>query len=190
MTNSIMIDLDDPRTGKIADVISNKTAKKILALLSEGELSESEIAKKLEAPLNTVGYNIVKLEEAGLIEKVKGFLWSVKGKRIHRYKLSNTKIVISPRKIMKGIIPTVLISLGIALGIKIWADNRLITGMREGSQAFEKSLAVVADSSSSGINSEINNGVIAVAQNVWLWFLAGALCGLLIFLLWNVWRKE
>ena len=62
--------------------------------------------------------------------------------------------------------------------------------MREGSQAFEKSLAAVADSSNAGINTEINQRVIAVVQNVWLWFFAGALAGLLIFLLWNVWRKE
>ena len=68
MSNSIMIDLNDPRTEKIADVISNKTSKKILTLLADNELSESEIAKGIGAPMNTVGYNIKKLE--GLLDFV------------------------------------------------------------------------------------------------------------------------
>lgn len=181
-----MIDLEDPRTEKIADVISNKTAKKILGLLAEGELSESEIAKALNLPLNTAEYNIKKLEDVGLIEKVKGFLWSVKGRRIHKYKVSNRKIVISPKRIIKGIIPSVLITGAIAFGIKIWVDRRIaIGGAREASVA-EKSLATVADQA--GAYNNVN--VAIVAQNVWLWFFAGALIGLLIFLVWNFFRSS
>ena len=99
MTNSILIDLNDPRTESIADVISNKTAKKILESLAEKELSQSEIALKLSMPANTVEYNIKQLESSGLIEKSKGFLWSVKGKRINKYRLSNKRIIISPKSI-------------------------------------------------------------------------------------------
>jgi len=196
MANSIMVDLDDPRTEKIADVISNKTSKKILGLLAEKELSESEIANSLGMPLNTVGYNIDKLEEVGLIEKVKGFLWSVKGKRIHKYRVSNRKIIISPKNILKGIIPSVLISGALALGIKAWIDNKIIGSnmaqetQRAGEGAFEKSIAAVADNSASAAGEGINHGIFIVAQNGWLLFFAGALFGLLVFLIWNSMRSE
>ncbi len=189
-----MIDLEDPRTAKIADVISNKTSKRILGLLAENELSESELAKSLDLPLNTIEYNIKKLEEAGLIEKIKGFLWSVKGKRIHRYKISNKKIIISPRNMMKGIIPTVLISGIAAFGIKLWIDRQVRIDNSEGSAqlakiALEKSSAALADSAEAIAGESISRSAIAIAQNVWLWFFAGALAGLLIYLLWNLWRK-
>lgn len=210
MTNSIMIDLDDPRTEKIADVISNKTAKRILGMLADRELSESELAKELGIPLNTTEYNIRKLEEAGLIEKVKGFLWSVKGKRIHRYRVSNRKIVISPRRIIGGVIPSILISGAIALGIKIWVESKIAvskmaqTAVDVGtkseemvggggaivSEAAEKSIGVVSERAGEAVGGgaqfiDSGSGVLAIAQNAWLWFLAGALFGLLIFLVWN-----
>lgn len=96
------VDLNDPRSAAIAEVMTNKTCKKILELLAEKEMSESDIAAELEIPLNTVGYNIKKLLDAGLIEKTKNFFWSVKGKKIPTYRLSNKKIIISPRKIVSA----------------------------------------------------------------------------------------
>lgn len=107
----VLVSLEDERTEKLANVLANKTSKKILDLLSEKELSESEIAKELKMPLNTVGYNINNLIKAGLIEE-KRHLFSVKGKRIPVYKISNKYIIISPKKSRKilGILPVVLIS--------------------------------------------------------------------------------
>ncbi len=195
-----MIDLNDPRTEKIADVISNKTSKKILTLLADNELSESEIAKGIGAPMNTVGYNIKKLEGAGLIEKVKVFLWSVKGKRIHKYKIANKKIIISPRNIIRGVIPTILITGALALGIKIFVDNRVSRGLTENTSQNLQVAQKVMDEGVGGIASELakvseNFGtptieIINIAQNVWLWFLAGALSALLIFMVLNLWRRK
>jgi DNA-binding transcriptional ArsR family regulator len=56
--NSVLIDLDDPRAAKIAEVMTNDTCKKILGLLAEGELSVGEISDKLGIPLNTASYNV------------------------------------------------------------------------------------------------------------------------------------
>lgn len=94
------IDIDDPRASKIAEVMSNKTSKRILSLIAEKELTASEIAAELDLPLNTVGYHIEKLLEAGLIEKSKNFFWSIKGKKMPTYRLSNKKILISPKKLI------------------------------------------------------------------------------------------
>ncbi len=97
----INLDLDDSRISKIGEVIGNKTCRKILELIAEREMSESEIADELKIPINTVGYNIKKLRESGLIEESKEILWSEKGKRVRKYGVSNKKIVISPRKANK-----------------------------------------------------------------------------------------
>jgi len=99
----INFDVDDPRASAIAEVMANKTCKKILSLLTEKDMSVSEIANNLNMPLNTIDYNVKKLVEAGLIEPIKSVFWSVKGKRIPVYKISNKKILISPRKI--GVMP-------------------------------------------------------------------------------------
>ncbi|MCL6500851.1 MAG: helix-turn-helix domain-containing protein, partial [Candidatus Pacearchaeota archaeon] len=85
----LMVSLEDPRTRKIAAVLSNKTCKKIIDMLAEKEASKSEIAKALKIPLNTTEYNVNKLVEAGLIEKSKNYFWSAKGKKIEIYKISN-----------------------------------------------------------------------------------------------------
>jgi len=96
------IDLNDPRSAAIAEVMSNKTCKKIIELLAEKEMSESDIASALGLPLNTVGYNIGKLLKVGLVDKSKTFFWSVKGKKIPTYRLSNKKILISPKRMLSA----------------------------------------------------------------------------------------
>lgn len=108
------IDIDDPRASAIAEVMSNKTAKKILSIIAEKELTESDIASELDIPLNTVGYNIDKLLKAGLIEKSKSFFWSVKGKKMPTYKLSNKKILISPKRMIPAVPMTFI---GLLIGV-------------------------------------------------------------------------
>lgn len=110
MDKSISIDLGDPRTGKVAEALSNKTCVKILDLLASQELTASDIAVKLGIPLNTTGYNLDKLIAAGLVEKSSNFFWSVKGKKTPVYKVANKKIVISPKRIIAKVLPFFLIA--------------------------------------------------------------------------------
>ena len=77
----VLVSLGDERAKEIAEAIGNKTSKKILDLLSDKEMSESEISRELKIPLNTADYNVKKLVKAGLIEEKKHF-FSSKGKRI------------------------------------------------------------------------------------------------------------
>jgi DNA-binding transcriptional ArsR family regulator len=93
----LMFSLDDGKTEKLGGILENKTSRRILDLLTDCELSESEIAERLHIPLNTVGYNIKKLKEVGLIREERHF-FSVRGKRIPVYAVSNKDIVISPKK--------------------------------------------------------------------------------------------
>jgi DNA-binding transcriptional ArsR family regulator len=211
--NALMIDLDDERAEKIAEVITNKTCKKILSALAEKEMSESEISSELGIPLNTVGYNIDKLIGAGLIEKAEKSFWSVKGKKVHSYRVSNKRIVISPkRKLVRGVLPAVLVAGLAAIGIKIWeiTDAARLSEVGESagdaSGAMLTSIQNVSDSAIASVAGEkvmsgaVNNvsdvanltqpyAGIALAGNYWLWFIFGAIVALGIFILWN-WRQE
>ncbi|MEK6854998.1 MAG: helix-turn-helix domain-containing protein [Nanoarchaeota archaeon] len=214
----VMIDMNDARSVKIAEVISNKTCKNILGALAEREMSESEIASELDIPLNTVGYNVKKLVEAGLIEKSNKFFWSAKGRRINSYKISNKKIVISPKMVSKGIIPALLITFLLSIGIKIFVGQEKIdygketavdsfarSAVSEGEIAVDKVSESIASAGMEAARSSIgepavseiigNSARTAVydtlsnAPNSWAWFLIGALTALAVYLFWN-WGKK
>ncbi len=197
----ISVDLDDSRLGVIADVISNKTCKKILNVLAEREMSESDLAKELEMPLNTVGYNTKKLEEAGLIEKVNKFFWSSKGKRMNIYRLSNKKIVISPKNVVKGVVPALIVVVIIALVIKFFVPIYGYNGIEMRSNLEVKDYGdaggeisaptAAADSGVEEYRTEEARGTErALIESIWLWFLIGAFCGLFVYLVWNLMRNR
>jgi uncharacterized secreted protein with C-terminal beta-propeller domain len=132
----ILMGIDDDRSKDIAEVLSNKTCKKILDHLSEAkEASEKEISDSLKMPINTVEYNLNKLIKSGLVEKTKNFFWSVKGKKIEMYKLAKKHIIISPssKKLaleqLKMILPIIFIALAIILisGILFFNFNRNVS---------------------------------------------------------------
>ena len=68
----ILMGLEDSRAGHVAEVLKNKTCKKILDFLADTkEASELDISKGLGMPINTAEYNLKKLIKAGLVEKTK-----------------------------------------------------------------------------------------------------------------------
>ena len=196
----IELDLNDPRAGLVAEVIANDSCKKIIGLLAEREMSESDISKELNIPMNTAGYNVKKLVDAGLIEKTKGFFWSVKGRKINTYKVVNKKIVISPKSVFRGVVPAVIASVLGAIGIKLYFDNAAAanyasSSASDGAQMMVRSggeAAIAVAGATPGI-ADSASGIVESASylssEVWAWFLFGALAALLIFVLWN-WRKK
>ncbi|MFH1802330.1 MAG: ArsR family transcriptional regulator [archaeon] len=207
--SSIMIDLDDERSEKITEILSNKTARKILQSLAEGEKCGSDLAGELKIPLNTVSYNLKKLIEAGLIEKSKKFFWSMKGKKMDYYRVSNKKIVIMPKRMVRGVLPAVIVAGAVALGIRAWTRIQIQSGklvntfVEDEAASFGESAARATGGwdaaavpqalmdGSKGIEGLCANDVIlGIAQSAWLWFLVGALTALLVYLVWNLWRKR
>lgn len=188
MNKYIMFDLNDSRSSKIAEVMSNKTCKKILNLIAENELSETEIASSLGLPLNTVDYNIKNLVSAGLIEPAKNVLWSVKGKRVLKYKISNKKIVISPKSMFKGILPAVLLT-----GVAAYVVKMMTTGFISGSKSVELTNEAVVSSGATAVAQGVADSAMRVAPYVsgygsgvmsapvWAWFALGGLIALLIY---------
>ena len=62
----VLVSLEENKAKKLAEVISNSTARKILDYLSEiEEAPESQIAKALKIPLNTAHYNLQNLKKSG-----------------------------------------------------------------------------------------------------------------------------
>ena len=110
----IMMNLNDERSKRVAEVLKSDTCKKILDYLAENKnKSEEDIAKDLTMPINTVEYNLKKLLDSGLVEKSKDFFWSKRGKKINLYKPANRHIIISPKKrpdmnLLKSIIPVII----------------------------------------------------------------------------------
>lgn len=207
----ISLDLNDPRAGKIGEVIGNESCKKILDLLAEREMNESEIAGELKMPLNSAEYNIKKLVEAGLIEETKKIFWSTRGKRIKSYRVVNKKIVITPSsKWLRGIIPAGIVAVLGAIGIKMFVDNSVgqsavnsvasvpnadmaassagVSGVAEGvvSSGMEKVAAIMPPRSGEIFGNAAGAGL---GSEAWAWFLLGALVVALIFIVWN-WRSE
>ena len=182
---SLLLDLDDPRAARVAEVIANSTCKRILYALADGEMSESEIAGKLSLPLNTVGYNVKKLMEAELIEQTGGILWSVKGKRGRRYKVSGKRIILSPKQRLKGIVPAILAVLGFAGIVGLWEKS-----------SVQSSAPVMAyQGLEQGVEAGIGAGLevgdalpYAYAIGIgepWIWILLGAVIFASVFLAWN-----
>ncbi len=186
----LLFSLDEEKAKKLGEVISSQTCKRIVNLLAEKDASESDIAKELKLPLNTVDYNIKKLLESSIIEKSKNFFWSTKGKKIEIYKVANKLIVISPKKSniyskLKGVVPVALIS-GILTAFLYWyykSANFTRNAMEKASNlGIESALNVPTT-----MNEMAKTGV-STSSLPWLWFLIGSLVAIIAFLIWN-WKK-
>jgi len=202
MEKQVVIDINDPRSGKIVEALANPSCKKILNLLAENEMSATEIADKIKVPLNTITYNLEKLIESGLIEKTGQVLWSIKGKKIPKYKIANRKIVISPKSLTASeILPAILGTAIIAAGIKYLSSGNILGKSSEvissasdvastgsGSAGVEMAkIAAPSVDNAIGFAREVPGIIQNCADpHVWAWFILGSLVAILIFLLWNL----
>jgi len=202
----IMIGLGDERSKKIAEVIGNKTCKKIIDYLSEvKEASEKDIADKLSIPINTAEYNLNKLIESGLIEKTKNFFWSVKGRKIDMYRLSNKRIIISPKSSFRGVLPAFMAVLAGSFIIKVLTDKLSYASYASQELFVNGEVRNIAADTGAGALKTASENVqntpsfapsiqnlclnTSVCQQAWAWFLFGGLITILIFLLINQYQK-
>ncbi|MBW2991185.1 helix-turn-helix domain-containing protein [Candidatus Woesearchaeota archaeon] len=122
----LLVSLEESESRELAKVISNKTSRRILDLLSKKDGTETQIAKDLKLPLSTVHYNLQHLLKSNLV-KVDEFHYSEKGKEVNHYSLANKLIIIAPKKTtresfmqkLKGILPVGLIALATAGVLKL-----------------------------------------------------------------------
>ena len=170
----ILVDLNDEKSGNIAEILKNKSAKKILDFLGEvKEASEKDIADKLTMPLNTVEYNLKKLISAGFVKKTSNFFWSVKGKKIPTYKLSRKHIVISSSRKpdltnLKTILPIIFIAaiLLVFVGLLIFPNDYLISEGQDKLKKFDSlsELKEFLEEKSDEENVNVFRGVPGIAE--------------------------
>lgn len=147
----IMMGLNDERSKKIAEVMGNKTCKKMIDFLADTkEASEKDIADALDMKLNTVEYNLKKLLASGLVEKSKTFFWSKRGKKIPMYKLAKKHIIISPKArpnmaMLKTIIPVIAAIAFIALAINLINTDQQIIDIDDLDQSSLKTFSSRAE---------------------------------------------
>ncbi|PIN88647.1 hypothetical protein COU61_04065 [Candidatus Pacearchaeota archaeon CG10_big_fil_rev_8_21_14_0_10_35_13] len=188
MSNKYLVfSLDDPRASKLAEVLGNKSSKLIVDYLSEvKEASESEISKAVNKPLNTVGYNIKKLLEVGIIVRTKNFFWSAKGKKVPYYKVSNKSIMITPKSNKKFF--SSIITLGI-LGVGSLIVKLLSSPNVSVENAFDSGEGLMLATEPASRSLEVvNYSNFFTSIPSWSWFLIGGIFVLLVFLIIN-WRR-
>jgi DNA-binding transcriptional ArsR family regulator len=205
--------LNESKTKKLAEVISNNTCRKMLDFLAEkNDCTESDIAKNLNIPISTVNYNMKALVEAKLV-KSDEYHYSEKGKEVNHYKLANQFVIIAPegdksilREKLRSIIPTALI-IGAAAGI-----IKLFSGTFSAAQAeapmLQTAMKAVAAPAAAPIAREaatyaadnaaesapmlaaqapeVGGAVqqaVSNAPEIALWFFIGAVSGVIVYLL-------
>ena len=138
----LMLSLEDEKSKKLAQVISNNTSRKILNELSKTKMTETELSKKLGLSMSTVHYNLKALEEAKLIQADE-FHYSEKGKEVNHYSVTNKLVIIAPKSEdniwdrLKSLLPSFGISV-MAAGLlyffsqKFTAMNNFVKGASYG----------------------------------------------------------
>lgn len=128
----MMISLKESQSKKLAQVISNETARKILDFLTEHEFStETKIAQALKLPLSTVHYNMKALVESKLVVADE-YHYSEKGKEVPHYKLAKKFIIIAPKE-EEGVMERLkkfwpISAIAVAAGAVIVLAQRLFRG--------------------------------------------------------------
>jgi DNA-binding transcriptional ArsR family regulator len=176
------LNLNDEKSVKIAGIIGNKTAKKILGLLAEEELSQGDIAKRLGIGLSNVDYNMKNLVEAGLVEKSRDFFWSVKGKKIPTYRVANRKIIISTKNSFKSLVLSSIFGGIILGGAKVWMNYTASKDILEYSvKSLDYVMAPAAETALNAADSLSRN--VNIWSNVLIYALIGLVIGAGIYLL-------
>lgn len=178
----VMLNINDPKLNEIAEVLGNKTAKKILGFLSKEESSVSKTAEALGLKLNVVDYNIKKLKKVGLIEEKKHF-WSDRGKRMPAYGVVNKEIVISPRSsfFRSNILPAGVVSLLGAGLIYLSGRGKQLMETRVYDQA-----PLLAKESAASVGENLADAgmlMLSSGEPLWAWFLFGAVVALTMVLI-------
>ncbi|MGV8151294.1 MAG: ArsR/SmtB family transcription factor [Candidatus Woesearchaeota archaeon] len=124
--NFLLVSLEEKKAKKIAEVINNDTARRIIDQLAKKDATESDLSKDLKIPISTVHYNLKQLQDSGLVV-VEEFHYSQKGKEVNHYTLANKYIIIAPRtenpgflEALKKIMPLAVITAGVAFVMQLF----------------------------------------------------------------------
>jgi DNA-binding transcriptional ArsR family regulator len=195
----LLVSLEQQKSKKLAEVISNDTCRRILEALARKEMTETQISTDLNIPLSTVHYNLKNLVEAKLV-LANEYHYSTRGKEIIHYKIANKLIIIAPQEseatkigdLLKKYLPVSGIILAIGIVIQLVQDifsnvalSASTVSMKMADVALENSPAVASEggrlmaAAPAAFSAQASPATI---PQIAPWFLIGAFCALLIFL--------
>jgi len=189
----VLVLLSDKKSKKIAEIISNETARKILDYLGEkNKISPIELSKKLNVPISTITYNLRLLSEHGLIVK-EDEVWSDKGRKVSLYSIAKKMILIVPKGFdwknsLKKILPVFLLGTLATVGTWIYEKFYLVSRA-----VVTEDYAILADEEvTKEILLESTNDAISLTQNTnyWPYVLGVTLFITLIILITELWRNR
>ncbi len=182
-TNFLLVDLNEPKTKKLAETITSDTSRRILNHLVEKEDTEANIARQLDIPISTIHYHLQKLQEAGLVN-VEEFHYSQKGREVNHYKLANKYIIIAPGKVsglkekLKGILPVAGVVVGISIILKLLQSRTFSAVNKAAVMESEVAQEALYDSSEA-----LKASVSSSSPDIAFWFFTGGLASLGVYLL-------
>ena len=189
----VLVLLSDKKSKKIAEIISNETARKILDYLGEkNKISPIELSKKLNVPISTITYNLKLLSEHGLIVK-EDEVWSDKGRKVSLYSIAKKMILIVPKGFdwknsLKKILPVFLLGTLATVGTWIYEKFYLVSRA-----VVTEDYAILADEEvTKEFLLESTNDAISLTQNTnyWPYVLGVTLFITLIILIIELWRNR
>lgn len=186
-SNFLLVDLNEAKTKKLAETITSDTSRKILNHLADKEDSEASISSILNLPISTVHYHLQKLQEAGLVT-VEEFHYSSRGREINHYKLANKYIIIAPQHVsglkekLRGILPVGLIIAGLGLVLKLWQNYSNQTELATVSSKALMESAPMAEAAAPVLQEMALQSRLST-PDLALWFLAGGIVALLLYVL-------
>lgn len=174
------ISLSERSAKRVARLLANDTARRIMDAVSEESKSESLLAKELDIPLSTVHYNVQKLFEAGLL-KSDEFTYSEKGKEVRHYALASEHIVISskPSLPVAELLSGGVFALVFAAGVAFWSSLQAVQ--------YDAAPRMMAESADAAAMSA--PGAAASVGVIWPWVLVGALVFVAGALVASWWRR-
>jgi DNA-binding transcriptional ArsR family regulator len=95
--NVLVLEPGDEQAQKIGKAMGSPTAGDILQLLADGPKSLTDISDRLSLPMNTAKYHVENLLGAGIIS-VADTKYSVKGREVKLYSLTNQLLIVAPRR--------------------------------------------------------------------------------------------
>jgi len=208
--NFLLVSLEEDKAKELAQIVSNDVCRQILDCLAQKESTETELSQKLAIPLSTVHYNLKQLVKSGIV-KAGEFHYSEKGREILHYSLANKYIIIAPKSTateslankLKRILPVFLIVA--ATGVVIQLVGRF---MGSTARSFGVSAAAPLMGEASKTTAPLLQRAAEAAGNVTaapayaplqqvvrsqpiaLWFIAGALFALVVFLVYDAIRSR
>ncbi|MBD3164457.1 helix-turn-helix domain-containing protein [Candidatus Woesearchaeota archaeon] len=187
----ILVSLKEEESKELAQIITNRTSRKILDALAEKESTESELSGKLNIPISTIHYNLQALLKAKLVEADE-YHYSKKGKEVLHYKLANKYIIIAPKSTfglkekLKSILPAAIIAIAGSFAIyaySIFQKEIFIGTQLRQARTFAEEAAVDA----APLAVEIPHSQPAIWQSVLhepaLWFLFGCIVTLILIII-------